>query len=59
MVGNFPQAFSHIALINTAHNIVHVLKPCHQRSAIARRPRPLKRVMDGMTHLLQRATPSC
>jgi GH15 family glucan-1,4-alpha-glucosidase len=32
LVGNFPQAFSHIALINTAHNIVHAIKPCEQRS---------------------------
>jgi GH15 family glucan-1,4-alpha-glucosidase len=32
MVGNFPQAFSHIALVNTAHNLAHVTKPCEQRS---------------------------
>jgi len=30
-VGNFPQAFSHVALINTAHNLAHVTKPVHQR----------------------------
>ena len=36
MVGNFPQAFSHIALVNTAHNIAHVMKPCEQRSGNAR-----------------------
>jgi GH15 family glucan-1,4-alpha-glucosidase len=35
-VGNFPQAFSHIALVNTAHNIAHALKPCEQRSGTAR-----------------------
>jgi GH15 family glucan-1,4-alpha-glucosidase len=33
LVGNFPQAFSHIALINTAHNIGHATKPAEQRAA--------------------------
>ena len=32
LVGNFPQAFSHIALVNTAYNIFHSMKPCEQRS---------------------------
>jgi GH15 family glucan-1,4-alpha-glucosidase len=36
LVGNFPQAFSHIALVNTAHNIAHATKPCEQRSGNAR-----------------------
>ena len=31
-VGNFPQAFSHIALINTAHNLARAEKPAEQRS---------------------------
>jgi GH15 family glucan-1,4-alpha-glucosidase len=31
-VGNFPQAFSHIALVNTAYNIAAGSKPCQQRS---------------------------
>jgi GH15 family glucan-1,4-alpha-glucosidase len=31
-LGNFPQAFSHIALVNTAHNIARTEKPCEQRS---------------------------
>jgi GH15 family glucan-1,4-alpha-glucosidase len=35
-IGNFPQAFSHIALVNTAHNVAHVKKPCEQRSGNAR-----------------------
>jgi GH15 family glucan-1,4-alpha-glucosidase len=32
LVGNFPQAFSHVALVNTAHNLSHQAKPVHQRS---------------------------
>lgn len=32
LVGNFPQAFSHIALINTAHNLARVSKPAEQRA---------------------------
>ncbi|MGB8631652.1 MAG: glycoside hydrolase family 15 protein, partial [Xanthobacteraceae bacterium] len=33
LVGNFPQALSHIALINTAHNLTRPEKPAEQRSA--------------------------
>jgi GH15 family glucan-1,4-alpha-glucosidase len=32
LVGNFPQAFSHIALVNTAHNLARATKPAKQRS---------------------------
>jgi len=31
-LGNFPQAFSHIALINTAHNLTRAHGPAVQRS---------------------------
>ena len=31
LVGNFPQAFSHIALVNTAHNLTHRDKPSEKR----------------------------
>jgi GH15 family glucan-1,4-alpha-glucosidase len=31
-VGNFPQAFSHLALVNTAHNLTRAAKPAEQRS---------------------------
>jgi GH15 family glucan-1,4-alpha-glucosidase len=31
LVGNFPQAFSHIAVINTAHNLMRKAKPAEQR----------------------------
>ncbi len=33
LVGNFPQAFSHIALVNTAHNLSRGTKPAQQRAA--------------------------
>ena len=47
-LGNFPQAFSHIALVNTAYNVGHAAKPCEQRSghkrirASAKRSRSLQ-----------------
>ena len=31
-VGNFPQAFSHVALVNTALNLTRAEKPAEQRS---------------------------
>jgi GH15 family glucan-1,4-alpha-glucosidase len=31
LVGNFPQAFSHIALVNTAHNLTHRDQPSEER----------------------------
>jgi GH15 family glucan-1,4-alpha-glucosidase len=33
LVGNFPQAFSHIALVNSAHNLAGAHKPAEQRSS--------------------------
>jgi GH15 family glucan-1,4-alpha-glucosidase len=32
LVGNFPQAFSHIALIDTAHNLTRATRPAEQRA---------------------------
>lgn len=32
MLGNFPQAFSHVGLINTAHNLSRLSKPVDQRA---------------------------
>ena len=32
LVGNFPQAFSHVALVNTAHNLSRATKPARQRA---------------------------
>jgi hypothetical protein len=34
-VGNFPQAFSHVALINTAHNLSRAVGPAQHRAAAA------------------------
>jgi GH15 family glucan-1,4-alpha-glucosidase len=36
MLGNFPQAFSHVALINSAHNLSKTDKPAEQRSGHTR-----------------------
>jgi GH15 family glucan-1,4-alpha-glucosidase len=33
LVGNFPQAFSHVALVNTAHNLARATKPAAQRAS--------------------------
>ena len=32
LIGNFPQAFSHLALINSAYNLTRTRKPLHQRA---------------------------
>jgi GH15 family glucan-1,4-alpha-glucosidase len=54
LVGNFPQAFSHIALVNTAHNIATARKPSEQRSGNARLlpPEPQQ---PGLNKLLKQA----
>ena len=33
LVGNFPQAFSHVALVNSTHNLLRATKPAQQRAA--------------------------
>jgi GH15 family glucan-1,4-alpha-glucosidase len=35
LVGNFPQAFSHVALVTTAHNLKRAHKPAEQRAGHA------------------------
>jgi GH15 family glucan-1,4-alpha-glucosidase len=32
LVGNYPQAFSHLALVNSAYNLTRTRKPVHQRA---------------------------
>jgi GH15 family glucan-1,4-alpha-glucosidase len=39
-VGNFPQAFSHVALVNTAFNLTHSQGPAKQRAARNRTGHP-------------------
>jgi GH15 family glucan-1,4-alpha-glucosidase len=50
-LGNFPQAFSHIALVNTAYNVGHTIKPCEQRSGH-------KRVRGSTKHLPEQRVPA-
>ena len=38
LLGNFPQSFSHIALVNTAHNLTHRRGPARRRASAKRRP---------------------
>jgi GH15 family glucan-1,4-alpha-glucosidase len=38
LVGNFPQAFSHLALINSAYNLTRSRKPLHERAHDDDRP---------------------
>lgn len=33
LLGNYPQAFSHIALVNTAHNLARATRPAEQRAS--------------------------
>jgi len=32
LLGNFPQAFTHVGLVNSAFNLTHHTRPMHQRS---------------------------
>jgi GH15 family glucan-1,4-alpha-glucosidase len=50
LVGNFPQAFSHVALINTAHNLDRATQPAHQRAG-TRLPRADGRGEDVVRRL--------
>lgn len=43
MVGNFPQAFSHVALVNTAYNLTHREKPSEHRGGKTALPNKGKR----------------
>ncbi len=43
LVGNFPQAFSHLALVNSAYNLTRVRKPVHQRAHDEHAPPPAAR----------------
>ena len=51
LAGNFPQAFTHVALLSTAMNLSHVLKPSEQRgqrgAAGASRSRPISEMLEA------------
>ncbi|MEP6606144.1 MAG: glycoside hydrolase family 15 protein [Nitrosospira sp.] len=47
-LGNFPQAFSHIGLINTAYNLRRVSGPAQQRADLGEAPHP----EDALGHKL-------
>ena len=47
MTGNFPQAFSHIALIHTAMNLTRLVTPAEQRAGIADQDTADRGVADG------------
>jgi GH15 family glucan-1,4-alpha-glucosidase len=47
LVGNFPQAFSHIALVNTAHNLALAENPLTQRAGQAGAATAGRRVRRG------------
>ncbi|HEY0877546.1 MAG TPA: glycoside hydrolase family 15 protein [Zeimonas sp.] len=40
LVGNFPQAFSHVALVNTLHNLMRSASPSKQRASREAPPQP-------------------
>ena len=46
LVGNFPQAFSHLALVNSASNLAHTEKPAEQRAAVRFAENPLSAAPD-------------
>jgi len=47
LVGNFPQAFSHLALVNSASNLGHAEKPAEQRADVRVAENPLSAAAQG------------
>ena len=47
LLGNFPQALSHIALVNTAYNLYHPKRPAEQRSGHHIAPGPAPDISPG------------
>jgi hypothetical protein len=54
LVGNFPQAFSHIALINSAYNLDHARKPAEQHSGVNHHSDPRKTPRPSLLHSSRR-----
>ncbi len=51
LVGNFPQAFSHLALVNSAYNLTRLRNPVHQRAQDEQAP-PAAVLADGEKELV-------
>lgn len=51
-LGNFPQAYSHIGLINTAYNLRRITGPAHQRADLGASPRPEELSVKSSTQRL-------
>ena len=58
MLGNFPQAFTHVGLINTACNLEHDFGPSHHRSQGRDRPPPGARAQRAERAPRARSKPS-
>jgi len=46
LIGNFPQALSHLALVNSASNLAHHRKPAEQRAEVRVAENPLSAAAD-------------
>jgi GH15 family glucan-1,4-alpha-glucosidase len=55
--GNFPQALTHIALINTAHNIHHALNPAREPAHQRAKGKPENEAADGHKPAAQQDRP--
>jgi len=57
LIGNFPQAFSHLALVNTASNLAHYQKPAEQRaeSGVVNKPSYPTEIDRGLNSIDRRA----
>lgn len=57
-LGNFPQAFSHIGLINTAYNLRRISGPAQQRADLGASPRADEASWTGAAGAPRRGEPS-
>ena len=57
LVGNYPQAFSHVALVNTAHNLAGATKPAEQRASRNGEPASTRPSPGSVPHAGARARP--
>ena len=57
LIGNFPQAFSHLALVNSASNLSHSKKPAEQRAEVRVAENPLSAAPRPLTLLTEPRRP--